>query len=381
MPFDADAGAARASEPLYAWWFSVLPRLFGVPVDAGRAGAGVDRDAASSAGDGTTAAGHDGAATHPFPVDLAQQALALAQGMIETLVGASLQALAERRPGDEAQALQGLVQARVAALADPVAALGRMLAGSNVAALGSALNGAPLAALGEALAPWSLNLERAYGGLADAFGLAPLRQLEQAVREASLATLAHRQAQLEYLEVVAGAAGQGAQALGARLAEMGRSGESVDSLLALVRLWARVTDEAMHRAMQAPRALEASAKLVRAATRARAGQQRVVAIVSAALDVPTRTELDDAYREIQELKRQLRRLRKGPLAGDAAAAGPPPAQAVTSAVAADARPAASRDTAVAGPQRSAPPVPRAPQAARPAKAPARRRRVKEGGEP
>ena len=39
-------------------------------------------------------------------------------------------------------------------------------------------------------------------------------------------------------------------------------------------------------------------------------QQRVVAIASEALNVPTRAEVDDAYREIQELKREMRRLRK-----------------------------------------------------------------------
>ena len=35
-----------------------------------------------------------------------------------------------------------------------------------------------------------------------------------------------------------------------------------------------------------------------------------MAIASEALNVPTRAEVDDAYREIQELKRELRRMRK-----------------------------------------------------------------------
>ena len=77
-----------------------------------------------------------------------------------------------------------------------------------------------------------------------------------------------------------------------------------------MRLWARAADEAMHTAMRSPDALEASARLVRTATRSRGQQQRVVAIASQALNIPTRAEVDEAYREIQELKRELRRLRK-----------------------------------------------------------------------
>ena len=91
---------------------------------------------------------------------------------------------------------------------------------------------------------------------------------------------------------------------------MGRRGESVDSLQGLLRVWARSTDEAVHAAMQAPDALDASARLLRSTTVSRQQLQRMVGIASATLNVPTRIEMDDAYREIQELKRELRRLRK-----------------------------------------------------------------------
>ncbi len=66
----------------------------------------------------------------------------------------------------------------------------------------------------------------------------------------------------------------------------------------------------MHGAMQGPDALAASADLVRTRARTRQQKQRIVAIASEALNIPTRAEVDDAYREIQELKRQVRRLRK-----------------------------------------------------------------------
>lgn len=296
MPADKDSDAATASEPLYTWWLNVIPGLFGGLTPRSSA-----EDAQSS----------NNGSPRPFPIEQMSQALTLTQELLNSLYGACFRALLASRPGEEAHAFQDLLQGRTAGMTDKLADIGQALSGHpNHAALRSVLTGTPLAAIGEALRPLSLNVERAYGGVADAFGLAPLRELEEAGRDMSLAALANRQAQVEYLEVVAGAVSKGAEALTARLVEMGQRGESVDSLLALVRLWARTTDEAMHGAMQSPRALEASAKLIRAAARSRKQQQRVVAIASEALNVPTRTEMDDAYREIQELKRELRRSRK-----------------------------------------------------------------------
>jgi hypothetical protein len=185
-------------------------------------------------------------------------------------------------------------------------------------ALGAGWASAPLAALSEVMKPLSLNLERTYGGLADAFGLASSRELQQALRDMAAAAMAHRQAQAEYLGLVAGALAKGNDALMTQLADMGRRGEWVDSVKSLVRLWARAADESMHNDMQSPGALDAAARLVRTATRSRAQQQRVVAIASQALNMPTRAEMDEAYREIQELKRELRRLRK-PQASEAQA--------------------------------------------------------------
>lgn len=301
--------AAPGAEQLYRWWLGALPGLF------------VGREAAPAA------APVDGRHT-PFPAEQMGQALKLAQHWLGSLYEGYLRNLVASQPGDQVRGFEQLVAEQVSGMTDRLVGFGQAFSGRpNLAELNARLTGAPLAALGEALKPLGLNLERAYGGLADAFGLAPLRDLEEAGRDMALASLAHRQAQLEYAELVAEALQKGAELLSVRLAEMGQRGESIDSMLGLVRLWARSTDEAMHGAMQTPRALEVSAKLLRVSARSRQQQQRLVAIASEALNVPTRAEVDEAYREIQELKRELRRLRKPELAAPAAvlAAAPPAA--------------------------------------------------------
>ena len=283
MPQDDVSAAASAWPPFQTGWpFGLLPAFLG-----------------------GTAAGQ--AAGVPSGAD----PLKLTRDLVDALYGGYLRMLTAGRPGGEPGVLQELLQGRGNAVAEQFSGFVRALSGhSAFASLGQWLAGTPSGAMGDALKPLALNIEHAYGGLADAFGLAPMRDFDQARQEMVSAALAHRKAQADYFAVVAGAFGKGAEASVARLAEMSRRGESIDTLLALLRLWAQATDKAMHEAMQSPPALKASSELVRAAARLRQQQQRVVVIASEALHMPTRVEMDDAYREIQELKRELRRLRK-----------------------------------------------------------------------
>lgn len=294
-----DDAAAHDAEPLYRWWLDQLPGLFGAA------------ERGANAADGATAT------ASPSPVGPVADALHSTRELLDALYGSVLRALTVAPPGGQMQAFVDLVQRRVAAFAEQVAQLGK--ATSGLPDLSSFAPAGTLAGITDALKPVALNLERAYGGLADAFGLAPLREMDAASRGMAAAVVTHRKAQADYLKVVAGALSHGAQALTTRLAGMGQRGETVDTLLALVRLWAQATDEAMHAAMQSPPALDAAARLIGAGARVRHEQQRIVALVSESLNVPTRAELDEAFREIQQLKRELRRSRKSAATGDAQA--------------------------------------------------------------
>ena len=286
----------NALEGLYGRWFDAVPNfLSGLAAPAARDDAAAPNDTAP-----------------PSPIGQMEQALDLAQRLMKPLYEALFQALALNPSGQPFGGFEQLLQGRLGDLNDRLTSMNQALSGQPglAGALGAGWASAPFAVLAEAMKPLSLNLERTYGGLADAFGLASSRELQQALRDMAAASVAQRRAQAEYLGLAAGALAKGNTALMAQLAQMAQRGESVDSVKALVRLWARAADEALHTAMRSPGALDASARLVRTATRSRAQQQRVVAIASQALNVPTRAEVDEAYREIQELKRELRRLRK-----------------------------------------------------------------------
>jgi class III poly(R)-hydroxyalkanoic acid synthase PhaE subunit len=155
-----------------------------------------------------------------------------------------------------------------------------------------------------------LGIERTFGGLGDAFGLGPMRELEQAWREMLVASAAKRRAQVEYLALVAQAWNKGTLGLIQELQAMGARGERVESLLAFIRLWAKSVDAPLHETMQEARGLEVTAKVIRASSQHREQLQKTIGLASEALHMPTRKDMDDAFREIQELKRELRRLKK-----------------------------------------------------------------------
>jgi class III poly(R)-hydroxyalkanoic acid synthase PhaE subunit len=155
-----------------------------------------------------------------------------------------------------------------------------------------------------------LGVERTFGGLGEAFGFGPSRQLQEAWREMLLASLAKQRAQVEYLALAAQAFASGTATLTRELQAMALRGERVESLLAFIRMWAKAVDAPLHDAMQGGAGLDATAKVIRASTAHRQQLQKVVGIASRALHMPTRDDMSEAFREVQELKRELRRLKR-----------------------------------------------------------------------
>jgi hypothetical protein len=148
--------------------------------------------------------------------------------------------------------------------------------------------------------------DRTYGALSDALGMSPMRKLNAAWQELIAASIAQQEARAKYALLVQSAFAQGLQRLMTRLAEMANSGERIDSVLALLRLWAAKAEEAVHETLQSDAGLAATAALTRSGLAYRKKMQQVAAIIGEMLDMATRRELDEAYREIQALKRELR---------------------------------------------------------------------------
>ena len=169
--------------------------------------------------------------------------------------------------------------------------------------------------------------DRTFGGLFDALGFGPMRKLQAACQELATASLAQNQSRAAYAMLVQGAFTTGLERLMMQLATMADAGERVESVLTLLKMWAVKTEEAVHEVLQSDQGLVATAALTRAGLSHRRKLQHVAGIVADSLDMATRRELDQVYKELHELKRELRALRQ-PAAPVTVATAKPRARAV-----------------------------------------------------
>jgi hypothetical protein len=297
------------SASLYKAWFERLPQMFRAMMPAGAS------DMFAMPGNGQPSA----TPPPPFPAGPIAQAVQMTSAMLGQLYQAYLPMLAQG--GLSTDAIQTLARGASETYQRLQQALGWTNEGFPDAGSFPSLHGAtqswqallgPLAGAhsSEGRKLLQLGVERTFGGLSEAFGLGPMRELDEAMREMASANIERQRAQLEYLALWVEAWNEGTQALLRELTAKATRGERVDSMLALLRLWAKSVDGAAHRMMQSKRGLSATAKAIRATTVQREHVQKVVHIASEAMHLPTRAEVDEAYREIQELKRELRQLRK-----------------------------------------------------------------------
>lgn len=158
--------------------------------------------------------------------------------------------------------------------------------------------------------PWLVAAERMYGPLADAFGLRPARDAFEAWRELATAQFEEIVANAQVSAVVAAGAFDGLGRVAKRLDSVRSEGLTVDSPTALLRAGMGEFDGAMHAAMLSEPGLAATAASVRAGSRRRVHLQKLSALAAEALGQPTRVEVDEAFREIQQLKREVRELKR-----------------------------------------------------------------------
>ncbi|MBX9963966.1 MAG: hypothetical protein K2Y35_12965 [Burkholderiales bacterium] len=298
----------EGSRATYDFWLGLIPQFlgqFGGFAPAGGPGTAVPEDL-------------------PFPVDQIAKAAAMTQQSLEGLAQALAPALKTGVPDMLAQwakASPAFAFTRFgdADTATPQTMLAPWLAlMSNSTGTGGALPQAPLQAMSRAWADMASRVtgantaqmdtafDRTYGALSDGVGLGPARKLQAAWRDVMNAAVAQQDARAQYAILVQDAFVQGFQRLLTALAAKADAGERVDSVLALIRMWAANTEHAVHETLQSERGLAATAALIRSDLAHRKKTQQMATILADQFDMASRRELDEAFREIQALKRELR---------------------------------------------------------------------------
>lgn len=94
------------------------------------------------------------------------------------------------------------------------------------------------------------------------------------------------------------------------LAKLAEKGEKITSPRDLMRTFFSIADKTLMESFHTPEFLEIQDKLTAALMNHKIAQREALEIVYNSLEIPTRSEIDEAYRDIHELKKEVRALRR-----------------------------------------------------------------------
>jgi class III poly(R)-hydroxyalkanoic acid synthase PhaE subunit len=126
-----------------------------------------------------------------------------------------------------------------------------------------------------------------------------------------------RKVNAKYRGVLARALEQAVKRTMDTLAEKAKKGETVTSVRDLTRLWLNGADEVFTEMYASPNYVDLQRELSAAGMRFKIEQRQVTEMFMETLGMPTRTELDDAYRSLYELRREVKALKKALQASEA----------------------------------------------------------------
>jgi class III poly(R)-hydroxyalkanoic acid synthase PhaE subunit len=94
------------------------------------------------------------------------------------------------------------------------------------------------------------------------------------------------------------------------LVALSERGEKVDSVRQLMNLWMDTIDHTFSKLYKSEEYLDVQQELSTAVMKYRLQEQEITEIVLKALNLPTRSELDDAYRSLYELRKEVKAIKK-----------------------------------------------------------------------
>ena len=188
--------------------------------------------------------------------------------------------------------------------------------------LSSAIEASGSGHLGEMMLGGSAGLSRLFTMEQDEFGPAPFsglaeipsigvaREHQAKILRAFDAFVDLRRVMLEFNKLTMVAMNRSVEKVMATLVEKGKKGETVESVRDLNRLWLDSADDVFTKMYVSEEYLKLQHDLSGAGMRYKIMQQEVVELVLKKLNLPTRSELDDAYKTLYELRKEVKALKK-----------------------------------------------------------------------
>lgn len=152
--------------------------------------------------------------------------------------------------------------------------------------------------------------EGTFGRLLESPSLGHTREMNEDLLKGFDAWLDYRRASFEYQVTLGGTWIHAFEEIMRRLVAQAEKGEPVPGVRKLLFLWVEVVDHTFTKVFRSEEYIRLQGQLVNAATVYRLREREIVDAFLKASHLPSRSELDEGYRRIYELRKEVKELRK-----------------------------------------------------------------------
>lgn len=149
-----------------------------------------------------------------------------------------------------------------------------------------------------------------FSGLAEIPSIGVAREHQAKILRAFDAFVDLRKAMMEFNKITTGALSKSVESLIETLVEKGKKGEKIESVRDLNRLWLDTADDVFTKMYASEEYLKAQHEFSKNSMTYKIMQQDVLEMALKGLNLPTRSELDDAYKTLYELRKEVKSLKK-----------------------------------------------------------------------
>jgi class III poly(R)-hydroxyalkanoic acid synthase PhaE subunit len=152
--------------------------------------------------------------------------------------------------------------------------------------------------------------ERSFGRMTETPLMGSNRELSAKLINGFDTWVEFRKTSTAYHLVLAKTSAQAFEEVMKELVALSERGEKVDSVRQLMNLWMDTIDHTFSKLYKSEEYLDVQRELSTAVMKYRLQEQEITEIVLKALNLPTRSELDDAYRSLYELRKEVKAIKK-----------------------------------------------------------------------
>ncbi len=152
--------------------------------------------------------------------------------------------------------------------------------------------------------------EQTFGRLLESPSVGYGREIDEKVRQNFKAWLRCRRADVEYRLVMGEAWVKLFEQLQRELVALAEKGETIQSLEALTNLWLNIADPVFIEVFHSEKYIQVQNELLHATMTQRIQQREIIELLLKQFDIPTRTEVDEAHRNIYKQRKEIKLLKK-----------------------------------------------------------------------